>query len=204
MAFIGRTTATRGTLLRLKTTCKFVQNAMEILKMKRDRLAANLNELLNQLGCRDIAEQNLMEIYSEVKMSLANLGYSVVSSTASSIPRLNAEVEPISIMGVNVPKVTIKEKPRLQTIENMSLYNIAEKQRKLIEELLKVAEIEAGIERIAYDLMGISRKVNALEKVIIPTYSKHIRYIEDLLFDEDLEDFARIKHIKVLAERKKK
>lgn len=204
MAFIGRTTATRGNLLKLKTTFKFVQNAMEILKMKRDRLAADLNELLNELGQRTRIEQDLMMVYSELKMTIANLGYSTVSSTATSVPKMKVEVEPVSVMGALVPKVIMKEKPRKNFIQNMSLYKIAEKQQKLLEELLKVAEIEAGLERIAYELMGINRKVNALEKVIIPAYSKRIRDIENLLFDEDLEDFARIKHIKVAEERKKK
>jgi V/A-type H+-transporting ATPase subunit D len=203
MAFVGRTTATRGTLLRLRTTFKFVQNAMEILKMKRDRLAADLNELLNELNRRERTEQQLMEIYSDFKVTLAVLGYSAVSSIASSIPKIKVELNPVSIMGVVVPKVMIREKPPINFVENISLYKIAEKQQKLIEELLSVAQIEANVERIAHELMGINRKVNALEKVIIPAYSKQIRYIEDLLFDEDLEDFARVKHIKVVTERKK-
>jgi vacuolar-type H+-ATPase subunit D/Vma8 len=45
--------------------------------------------------------------------------------------------------------------------------------------------------------------VNALEKIVVPAYSDQIRYIEDLLFDEDLEDFSRFKHVKAMAERKK-
>lgn len=203
MAFVGKVTATRGNLLRLRTTFNFVQNAMEILKMKRDRLAGELTGLLDQLSCRKEIEQNLMETFADLKIAIASLGYTTVSSTASSIPRMKVDTSLISIMGVTVPRVEPTEKPPIDTIENMSLYKIAERLQGLTGELLKMAEIEAKVERIAHELMTLNRKVNALEKVVVPAYSEHIRYIEDLLFDEDLEDFSRFKHIKVIAGRKK-
>jgi len=203
MAFTGKITATRGNLLKLRTTLNFVQSAMDILEMKRDRLAAELNRLLHELTRRQKAEKQLMEIYRDLKIALATLGYSKVFSTGSAIPKMKVEVNSISVMGAIVPKVTIKEKPQIGSIENISLYQVAEKHLKLIDELFYVAQIEAGIERVAYELMKVNRKVNALEKVIIPTYERQIRYIEDLLFDEELEDFARVKHVKAVLGRKK-
>jgi len=203
MAFTGKITATRGNLLKLRTTLNFVQSAMDILEMKRDRLAAELNSLLHELTRRQKAEKQLMEIYRDLKIALATLGYSKVFSTGSAIPKMKVEVNSISVMGAIVPKVTIKEKPQIGSIENISLYQVAEKHLKLIDELFYVAQIEAGIERVAYELMKVNRKVNALEKVIIPTYERQIRYIEDLLFDEELEDFARVKHVKAVLGRKK-
>jgi len=203
MAFIGRTTATRGTLIKLRDTLEFIQNGMEILKMKRDRLAGELNSLLGQLTRREKAEKRLMDVYTDLKKALATLGYATVSSTALSIAPMQVEVTPISIMGVVVPKIAVKEKPQINSIESMSLFETVVKLQASFDELLNVAEIEANIERIAYELMMINRKVNALEKVIIPGYWKLIRYIEDLLFDEDLEDFARIKHFRGVAGRKK-
>ena len=203
MAFTGKITATRGNLLKLRTTLNFVQSAMDILEMKRDRLAAELNSLLHELTRRQKAEKQLMEIYRDLKIALATLGYSKVLSTDSAIPKMKVEINSISVMGAIVPKVTIKEKPQIGSIENISLYQVAEKHLKLIDELFYVAQIEAGIERVAYELMKVNRKVNALEKVIIPTYERQIRYIEDLLFDEELEDFARVKHVKAVLGRKK-
>lgn len=203
MASLGRTATTRGALLKLRTTFKFVQGATEILKMKRDRLAADLNELLNELSRRGIAEQQLMEVYTDLRTTLATIGYSKVFSQASSISKMKVEPVLISIMGVPVPKFVVTEKSGVTFLENMSIYRIAERQQSLIEEFVMIAQIEANIERIAYDLMGVNRKVNALEKIIVPSYEKQIRYIEESLFDEELEEFGRIKHLKVVAERKK-
>jgi V/A-type H+-transporting ATPase subunit D len=203
MASIGKVTATRGNLLKLRSTLKFVQNAMDVLKMKRDRLAGELNKLLRELARRQIAEKRLMEIYADLKIALATLGYSAVFSEGLGVSKMKVEFNSISIMGAIVPKVTIKDKPSISSIENLSLYRLAEKQLTLIDELLSVAQIEASVERIANELMKVNRKVNALEKVIVPTYLKQIRYIEDSLFDEELEDFARIKHIQAVLGRGK-
>lgn len=201
MAFVGRTTATRGALIRLRDTLEFIRNGRDILKMKRDRLAGDLNSLLGQMNRREELEKQLTDAYVDLKAVLATEGYETVSSTALSVPKIKTDVLPISIMGVVVPKITIKEKPKIDSIRDLSVYGVAEKMEKLIPELFEVAQIEANIERIAYELMMINRKVNALDKVVIPAYEKHIRYIEDLLFDEDLEDFARIKHFKIAAGR---
>jgi V/A-type H+-transporting ATPase subunit D len=203
MASIDRTTATRGNLLKLRTTVKFIEAAMEVLKMKRDRLAAELNKLLHELTRRQKAEKLLMEIYEDLKIALAALGYSAVFSEGLAVSKMKVEVESVSIMGAIVPKLTIKEKPSISSIENISLYRTAEKQLSLIGEFLNVAQIEASVERIANELMKVNRKVNALEKIIIPTYVKQIKYIENSLFDEELEDFARIKHINAILGRRK-
>jgi V/A-type H+-transporting ATPase subunit D len=203
MASIGRITATRGTLLKLRTTLNFVQSAMNILEMKRDRLAAELNSLLQEFTQRQKTEKQLMEIYADLKIALATLGYSAVFSTGLAVSKMIVEVNSVSIMGAIVPRITIKKKPPIDSIKNIGLHQVAEKQLKLIGELLSMAQIEASIERVAHELMKVNRKVNALEKVIIPTYERQIRYIEDLLFDEELEDFARIKHVKAVLGRKK-
>jgi V/A-type H+-transporting ATPase subunit D len=203
MAFVGKITATRGNLLKLRTALKFIQSAMDVLKMKRDRLAAELNGLLHELTRRRKTEEQLVGIYTDLKVALATLGYSTVVSQALGVSKMKVEFNTISIMGAIVPKVKVKEKPSIDSVGNLGLYKIAEKQLTLIDELLTMAQIEASVERVAYELMKVNRKVNALEKVIIPTYLNQIRYIEDVLFDEELEDFARVKHIQAVLGRKR-
>lgn len=201
MAFIGKITPTRGALIRLRDTLKFIQSGKDILKMKRDRLAGELNRLINELSRRAIVEKELMETYGDLRETLAALGYSTVSLSASSISKIETEVTPLLIMGVAVPRIVVTERPRIESIGNISLYTVAEKFQTLVDELLNLAQIETDIERIAYALMMVNRKVNALEQTIIPMYKEQISNIENLLFDEDLEDFAKIKHIKTVTGR---
>lgn len=202
MSLTGRVTATRGALIKLTANLELIQDGKNILKIKRDHLVGELNNLLKELDRRTEIENQFMDVYSEFKEVTATLGYAKVSSIAKSISELKTEVTPVSIMGVIVPKIRVLEKPQIDSIQDMGLYEVAETIGNLVDQLLFVAQIETRIERIAYELLRINRKVNALEKVIIPSAEKQIKLIQDLLIDEDLEEFSRNKHVRNLIGRK--
>ena len=203
MALAGRSSPTQGTLVRLRTSLAFIQNAMSVLKLKRDRLAEELTMLLKETSRRDRAEERLVEVYAGYKTMLASLGHSKVHSVSHSTGKMIVEIKERSIMNVNVPVMVLKEKASTSVIQDASLFQVAEKTEPVIEEWLNIATIEASIERVAYELTLVNRKVNAIEKVVIPSYQTQVKYIEDYLADEELEDFTRIKHLKsVLREEK--
>jgi V/A-type H+-transporting ATPase subunit D len=203
MSLTGRVTATRGALIKLRSNLKLVTDGKNILKVKRDRLVGELNNLIKEFDRRKKLEKRLTWIYEDFKEATANLGYEHIASTALPISKIKIHIRPISIMGVIVPKITVKEKPRIDSIQDMELYKIAGNMSDLIDELLHIAQIETEIERIANELLRINRKVNALERVIIPSAEKQVRYIEELLLDEDLEEFSRTKHVRNVIGREK-
>ena len=53
--------------------------------------------------------------------------------------------------------------------------------------------METKIESIARDLERTNKIVNALENVVIPDLERDIKYIEDMLEEDDLEEFVRLK-----------
>jgi H(+)-transporting ATP synthase subunit D len=203
LAFIGKITPTRGTLIRLKDTLRFIQEGKDVLEMKRDRLAGELSSQIKDLEGRKILEAELMEAYAKFKDVLTNSGYEAVASSAWSISKIETEVAKASVMGVPLPRIMVTKRSSADSIQDMGLYQVAAKLQALIVDLLSLAQTEANIERISYELMMINRKVNALEKTVIPEYERKISYIQDLLFDEDLEGFVEIKHVKNTAGRRK-
>jgi V/A-type H+/Na+-transporting ATPase subunit D len=198
LAFAGRTSPTRGALVKFRTSLEFVQNALAILKLKRDRLAEELNLLLKEMARRDIVEGHLMEIYADFQLALAMLGYSETQTAAYSAGKMKVEVLERAIVNVLIPEIRI-ETSSSTVFEDPGLYKVSVNLRILIEELFDLACKEAGIERIAYELTSVNRKINALEKNVIPSYQTQIKYIEDFLSDEELEDFTRIKHVKAVS-----
>jgi H(+)-transporting ATP synthase subunit D len=202
LAFTGRTSPTRGALVKLRTSLEFVQNALTILKLKRDRLAEELNRLLKEMARRDIVERHLMENYGDFQLILAMLGHSETQTAAYSAGKMKVEVLERAIVNVLIPEIRI-ETSSSTVFEDPSLYKVSENLRVLIVELLDLASKEASIERIAYELTSVNRKINALEKNLIPSYQTQIKYIEDFLFDEELEDFTRIKHVKAVSGEKR-
>ena len=185
--------------MRLRASLAFVKSALTILKLKRDRLAEELNLLLKEIARRDKAEEQSMKVYEDFKVALVALGTSKVSSNTDSIGEMKIDVNPRSIMNVLVPTTEIREKPAIDIIQDAGLYQVAQKTQILIEEWFEIASLEASIERIAHELTLVNRKVNAIEKALIPVYQEQVNYIEGFLSDEELEDFTRIKHLKTVS-----
>jgi len=195
---IGRAAVTRGVLLRLREQIEFTRRGKELLKMKRDNLAAETNRLLAKVVARHEFEQRLMNTYETLKTAYITLGYSGLRSEASTVGLLEVKTRPRSVMGVLVPEIVPGKRPAITSITDASAYAAAEKLTTLMEELLDIAEAEGRIESIAHELMMTNRKVNALERILIPKLQELIRYIEGRLEEETLEEFFRAKRVKAV------
>jgi V/A-type H+-transporting ATPase subunit D len=195
---LGRVAVTRGVLLRLREQLDFTKRGKELLEMKRDNLAAETNRLLAKIKVRNEFEKRVMEAYGSLRTAYMTLGYSRVQCQALSVKPLEAKVRLRSVMGVLVPEIVQGQKPAINPIADPSVYAAAEQLTSLMGELLSMAEAEARIESIAQELMLTNRKVNALERVILPNILETLRYIEGRLEEETLEEFFRAKRVKAL------
>ena len=211
MAAVGeRVSATPGVLLRLREQLEFMQKGKNILEMKRDHLAAEVNKLLRDLSSsREEAEKSLTEAYDYLKISYSKLGYSGFSSVASSVGLVDARTSVRTIIGVEVPKLIWPETVSEQqgSFENLldpTARQAAEKLLLSLGKWLKLAEVEASIERISVELMMTNRKVNALQNIVIPNLTQLITRIEEQLEEEDLEDFFKAKKMKSIIRGKRR
>ncbi len=203
MAFATRITATRGVLLRLREQFEFIKKGLEILKMKRDNLAGELNKYLREVRIREEIEKRFAEAYEKLISLYSLRGYSSVHSESLSVEEINITLLPITVMGVEIPRIKIEKKPSTEFIGSSLEYEVAKKLSSCVEDLLKLTIIEVSIERLAQELMMTNRKVNALEKIIVPSYSQLISYIEGRLEEESLEEFIRTRHIRDVLRRRR-
>jgi V/A-type H+-transporting ATPase subunit D len=188
--------ATKGALQRLREQIKFTEKSKDILKMKRDQLAGEINRLLHEIQRRKEIEKMFSEAYESVKYAYAVEGYDEVSSIANATDLLEVRANPVSVMNVLMPEVEVVRKGGSKQIPSITVFVPAEKLNKAIEEAINLAVVEAKIEQLAGELMETNRKVNALEKVIMPRYISQAKYIEDRLIEEDLEEFSIMKHVR--------
>jgi len=196
MSAIFGKAATKGFLLRLKEQLSFIERGLEILKMKRDHLAGEVNRLLSELEKLAEADRKLMEAYEEAKKAMVTVGLDEFESQANCVTDMHVDVRAISQMGVLVPEVRVAKGPDLTNIPNMAVHSAAKKLLEAFMLALKKAEAESQLEKIAYDLMVTNRKVNSLEKVVIPDLRSQIRYVENRLEEEMIEEFFRVKKVR--------
>ncbi|KON31553.1 hypothetical protein AC482_00380 [miscellaneous Crenarchaeota group-15 archaeon DG-45] len=188
---------TKGYLMDLKRRIGFIERGCEFLKLKRDHLAKELSASLEVLhGRRRLLLQSLRDAYRSLTAAYLSLGPTEVKSQARSIRRaLELEVLPRSVMGVRYPFTKILSKPQIAGELDITLSRAAENVLGILEEIIQLAEFEARAERIADELGKTNRKVNALENTIIPSYKQIIKFIEDKLDEESLEELVRMKLI---------
>ncbi|MBS7654882.1 V-type ATP synthase subunit D [Candidatus Bathyarchaeota archaeon] len=196
---------TRGFLLQLKKRVSFIEEGYRLLELKRDELANELRANLEELSAKKrLFEEKVETAFKNLSVAYALLGYKEMASQSEAVEKnLEVEVLPKSVMGILVPYLKIVNKPSIVNKFGLIARFAAKQFNDLIEELLKVAELEARIERIAEDLEKTNRKVNALEKIVIPQYKLIIKQIEDRLDEDMLEEFIRTKFVRaIIAERK--
>ena len=68
--------------------------------------------------------------------------------------------------------------------------------RKVLAILARCAEVENAVYRLAVQIRRTHRRVNALEKVVIPSSLASIASISSVLEEGEREDFVRMKTAK--------
>lgn len=188
---------TKGFLMDMKRRIGFIERGTEFLKLKRDQLAKELTTSLDVLkGRRRLLMDNLQQAYAALTAAYLSLGPQEVQSQAKSIKyALELEVLPMSVMGVRYPFVKIGEKPQVTAELDITLSVASDRIYEILDDIIRLAEFESRVERIADELGKTARKVNALENIIIPEYKRIIKFIEDKLDEEALEELVRMKLI---------
>jgi len=188
---------TKGFLMDMKRRIGFIERGTEFLKLKRDQLAKELTTSLDVLkGRRRVLMDILQEAYAAVTAAYLSLGPQEVQSQAKSIKSvLELEVLPRAVMGVRYPFVKIGEKPQVTAELDITLSVASDRVYEILDDIIRLAEFESRVERIADELGKTNRKVNALENIIIPEYKQIIKFIEDKLDEESLEELVRMKLI---------
>lgn len=188
---------TKGFLMDMKRRIGFIERGTEFLKLKRDQLAKELTTSLDVLkGRRRLLMDNLQQAYTALTAAYLSLGPQEVQSQAKSIKyALEIEVLPMSVMGVRYPFVKIGAKPQVTAELDITLSVASDRIYEILDDIIRLAEFESRVERIADELGKTARKVNALENIIIPEYKRIIKFIEDKLDEEALEELVRMKLI---------
>jgi V/A-type H+-transporting ATPase subunit D len=183
--------------MEMKRRIGFIEKGTEFLKLKRDHLAKELTSSIDVLkGRRSKLLEELQVAYRGVTAAYISLGPTEVRSQASALKSgLEIEVLPRTTMGVQYPFIKVDKDPQIAGELDITLSEAAEKVLGVLKDIIQIAEFEARAERIADELGKTNRKVNALENTIIPSYKAIIKFIEDKLDEEALEELVRMKLI---------
>jgi V/A-type H+-transporting ATPase subunit D len=194
--------ATRMELLSIKKKIKLASKGHKLLKQKRDALISEFFALVDGLKkTRKELEEQLAIAYKSLIIAQAVSGASEVKRAAdSSLPIKAISASKKTIMGVKVPVFDWDPgdyKPSYSMVSTSTeLDTAAQNFNKVLATLVKLAEIEATVHSLAEEIKKTKRKVNALERILIPRLQADVIYITMRLEEMERENFSRLKIIK--------
>ncbi len=202
---------TRMELLMLKRRKVLAEKGHDLLKEKRDALIMEFFDILEDVRkLRNDVNEALKEAYDALAMTKMIMGPLKVEEVATSIPPiLELDVSTRNVMGVRVPLLRVEEKSESTLISSYGftdtsakLDEAVEKFRNALKAIIRLAETEAAVKRLAEEIEKTKRRVNALKYVIIPRLTNTILFIELHLEEREREDLFRMKRIKSILAAK--
>jgi V/A-type H+-transporting ATPase subunit D len=202
---------TRMELLAIRKKKKLAEKGHKLLGEKRDALVMQFFEIIRARDAlRSEVNSKINEAFDTLIDSEMILGRETVADVTLSIPEIpDVPTDVVNIMGVQVPRIQteaieIPNQPRYGYLHTSArLDEATDRFQNVLMQILKLAEVEGSIERLANEIEKTKRRVNALEHIFIPRLNATQKYIEMQLQEREREDFFRRKRIKTIMEAQK-
>lgn len=201
---------TRAELLALRKRIILVEHGFRVLKMKRDVLLLELSRLIAEARTR---RQAVSESYARARraISIAQMMEGSVGIRIAAVSVENPQAVVVSrrnVMGLSLPVLAapdairpLEERGYGLPATGSVIDKAAEEYERLVEAVVRAAETESALRRVADEVERTRRKVNALEKRLIPdliaTSDRIIAQRDEL----EREEFSRLFWIKKRKER---
>ncbi len=189
---------TKSTLLSLKRQVRFLEDGHNLLERKRELLTRLVYQRLREYReLRDDAHAVLQTAYHWLSMAQLRMGSRALHQAALGVlPGLDLTILPRRSLGVEYPSVT----GQLLSMNPVGLLGTDpsfDETRKTFAEaalrLAKMGEVSMCLERLMTEQRKAQKRVNALRYNIIPRYRNTIRFIENLLEEEERNTLFQMK-----------
>ncbi len=200
-----RLPATRTALLGSKDRRQLARRGADLLRSKRQALAAELFAVVRRVVTeRGRLDERLREAVRALTIARALEGEEVLSSLALAGTReVPVDIEMRRVWGIPVPQLSA---PRLRRGHDargaspldagLGAAEAAQRHEEALEIILGVCSDEIRLKRVGEEIRATSRRINALEEIVIPTLTHEIGRIALVLEERSREDVARLKRFK--------
>ncbi|MDR1788634.1 MAG: V-type ATP synthase subunit D [Treponema sp.] len=196
---------TKSNLLRVKERLHTALEGYDLLEQKREILVMELMSKVEQVKMleHDI-DAELSRAYPALKRMLVVVGRERARKLAGNIRyRFDVQEKQITSAGLTLPGLEVKLPQAQLKYSPAASYAECDETVQAFFALLKVltelATVRTIAWRLARELRKTQRRVNALEKMVIPTAKETKAYIESSLEERDRDAFFTSKLLKKKA-----
>ena len=197
---------TRMELTRLKGRLKTAQRGHKLLKDKRDELKKQFMDVVREnRALRRKVEESLTRAHGSFTVAAALMSPEMLEQSLM-LPKQSVGLEMSfqNIMSVDVPRYSFTTKsaaagevyPYGFAQTSGELDDAVDALSQVLEDLLRLAEVEKTSQLLAQEIERTRRRVNALEYVKIPQMQSDIKYIAMKLDENERANTIRLMKVK--------
>ena len=186
---------TKSSLFSVKEQLGIAKEGFELLEQKREILVMELMRMVEEVKLleRDL-DKRVQSAYGSLRMMLLRTGRQTAREISAGIQfDYKVREKQAKLMGIPLPTIDM-EMPRMD-LKYSFLSTFSPCDRTMVEffELLRLiarmAEIRTMVWRLAKEVRKTQRRVNALEKIVIPDVEETKKFIEGVLEEREREVF---------------
>jgi V/A-type H+/Na+-transporting ATPase subunit D len=206
-----KVSTTRAELLAHKDQLSLAKQGRDLLEQKRTVLMKEFMKVANiVMQHENLLQQAANRASQALGRAEAIAGVEQVHSAAfAAHGDLPINIKMMNVMGIKVPH--IEHRTAARSIMNrgyaisgtsVSIDEAASAFEDEVEAILKLAESELRLARLAREIQSTSRRLNALENHLIPRLVAEEKFIQNALDERERSDHFRMKLIKRLIQEK--
>jgi V/A-type H+-transporting ATPase subunit D len=204
--------ATRSELLARRAQIGLAAQGRDLLKERRSALVREFNRLgASALASIDELDRDAAGAGRLLGLSVATHGPEPVESAALAAEgEVTVSLRTRSVAGVPIVEIEKQPVARARTDRGYSLAatsarldEVAERFEAVLDKLLELAVLELSVRRLADEIARTTRRMNALEHVVVPRLEREQAHISLVLEEREMEDRVRLRRMRSRGDRRR-
>jgi V/A-type H+-transporting ATPase subunit D len=201
---VRKETATRQNLIRLKRRHEAVSRGKELLKSKREALMKEFMGLVDEcVKSRKTLSTLLVRGVRGMETARAVNPEAIESLSIALKREVALDFTLKNVWGVKIPEFARKQVVRsLDAMESSAIgesvasLDVVKTFERAVEAMIGLATPEARLNRVGESIKADTRRINAMEEILLPRMTAGVRSIERALEEREKEDVYRLKRFK--------
>jgi V/A-type H+-transporting ATPase subunit D len=202
MELVGRT---RMNLLLLKRQIEAAERGLALLRNKREALVRELFAAIGRVAeRRGELEAAMAQGRSSLAVALGMEGGAALRSAGFAAQRnVWIDLAERNVWGVRFPDLQYAPIARTAEARGYALSGVsayidetARRFETVLDLILRSVSVELRLKKLGAEIKKVTRRINALEEIVLPSLKRQVREIRQTLEEREREDLFRMKRFK--------
>jgi len=193
---------TKTNLINEKRGLGLALQGYDLLEKKREILVIELLKRMDELGLLEKEIQELTEkSYRHLRKMLLVVGRErALALSSKPVRSISLKTGNVNVSGMNLPTLVVRAGAPELNYSFINSFAVCDETviefSELLQKLAAAAGLRSIVWRLAREVKKTQRRVNALDKMVIPRSGEIVKFIESTLDERDRESLFAVKLLK--------